>query len=338
MQIARTGVDEGTAASAPISPVGFSYDHLVGFGEAMLRLSASPGQTLETAPSLSVHVGGAELNGLIAATGFGMPSVWVSAVGNDSVGRRIARHARSHGVTTSLTISDDARSGLYFVEMGVSPRSTRVVYDRSSSAASLVDKGSIDWPSLVTENTCLYSSGITAGISAASRQSLEEGISYARSVGAAVAIDINYRQQLWTTEDAYRWTSDIMSKVDILSVSDADLLSLGQRPDDLASARENLGVGMLVVTSKKRMSEVVSVTICAIDERGQSRAAREATVVDPLGAGDAMFGAFLATAPSEGREVAVDNALRAALLTYGVDGDAMDIDPYVMLEGGRILR
>ena len=69
-----------------------------------------------------------------------------------------------------------------------------------------------------------------------------------------------------------------------------------------------------------------------------SEATGEAAVVDPFGAGDAMFGAFLAMAPTETRETAVDHALKAALITYGIHGDAMDADPTAALEGGRILR
>jgi hypothetical protein len=46
----------------------------------------------------------------------------------------------------------------------------------------------------------------------------------------------------------------------------------------------------------------------------------------------------LAAAPTESRETAVDHALKAALITCGIHGDAMDADPAAALEGGRILR
>ncbi len=328
----------GQGDSSAIVPRHRSYDHLVGFGEAMVRLSTPVGQTLETAPSLSTHVGGAELNGLIAATAFGMPSTWVSAVGDDIAGHRIVRHARSYGVTPSLEVADDARSGLYFVEMAAFPRSTRVFYDRGWSAASFIDRGTIDWVKLVTERTCFYSSGITAGISAAARRALEEAIQHSRHVGAVVALDINYRRRLWPADQAYGWMMDVMPDIDILSVSDADLLHLGQKPDDLTAARDALGVGVLVVSSKERTAEAITVTVRAIDDDGVSEATGRAAVVDPFGAGDAMFGAFLATAPTASRDTAVEQALKAALITYGIHGDAMDVDPAAALEGGRILR
>lgn len=314
------------------------YDHLVGFGEAMVRLSTPIGETLETAPSLSTHVGGAELNGLIAATAFGMPATWVSAVGDDIAGHRIVRHTRSYGVTPWLEVSDDARSGLYFVEMAAYPRSTRVFYDRGWSAASFLDRGAIDWSALLTPHTCFYSSGITAGISAAARRALEEAIDHARAVGSIVAFDINYRRRLWPADQAYTWMTDVMPGVDILSVSDADLLHLGQSADDLGAARRALGVQTLIVSAKERTAAAITVTVRAVDAEGVSEATGEAVVVDPFGAGDAMFGAFLATAPTEGRQAAVEHALKAALLTYGIHGDAMDADPAAELDGGRILR
>lgn len=328
--------DDGESAST--GPSTTEYDHLVGFGEAMLRLSTPVGQTLETAPTLTAHVGGAELNGLIAAQAFGMTSTWVSAVADDIAGQRIVRHARSYGITPFLEVTDDARSGLYFVEMAAYPRSTRVFYDRRWSAASCLDRGTIDWTTLLTSRTCLYSSGITAGISAGARRALEEAIDVARAVGAAVAFDVNYRRRLWQSEEAYAWFTNMTPAVDILSVSDADLLQLGHSTDDMEAARVALGVRTLVVSTKERSAEVITVTVCAIDQDGRSEATGEATVVDPLGAGDAMFGAFLATVGRDGREAAVDNALRASLITYGIHGDAMGADPTAELDSGRILR
>jgi 2-dehydro-3-deoxygluconokinase len=304
----------------------------------MVRLSTPIGQTLETAPSLSTHVGGAELNGLIAATAFGMPSTWVSAVGDDIAGRRIARHARSHGVTTALQITDDARSGLYFVEMAAYPRSTRVFYDRKWSAASFLDRGVIDWSKHVTPRTCFYSSGVTAGISSAARGALEEAINDARALGAFVAFDINYRRRLWPADQAYAWVDSVISAVDILSVSRDDLLHLGQSIDDLEAARIGFGVNTLVVSAKERTPEAVTVKVTVIDEGGLSEATGEAAIIDPFGAGDAMFGAFLATAPTRGRQAAVEQALKAGLITYGIHGDAMDADPTTTLDQGRILR
>jgi len=315
-----------------------SYDHLVGFGEAMIRLATRVGESIERVPMLAVQVGGAELNGLIAATSHGMPGTWVSAIGDDIAGRRIVRHCESSGVAHALEVMQEARTGLYFVEMASFPRATRVFYDRSGSAASLLDVGTIDWSGLITPRTCLYSTGITAGISATARASLEEAVDHAVDVGATVALDINYRGQLWSTDEAYNWVRKMMPSLNTLSASDGDLEALGQSTEDLDAVRRDMGLDTLVVSSKQRKASSIFVTVRAVDTGGSYGASGEAFVVDPLGAGDAMFGALLALAPSAGLDIAVQTALNAALIAYGVHGDALSVDPAGALGERGIVR
>lgn len=314
------------------------YERLVGFGEAMLRLTSPTGETLVTATTLAAHVGGAELNGLIAATAYGMPTTWVSAVGDDTAGRRIVHHARASGVRPEVTIDTEARTGTYFVESAAYPRSTPVSYDRSGSAASRLGRGDVCWQDLLDARTCLYSTGITAGISATSRDALDEAVRHAHGVGATVALDVNYRSKLWPADEAYRWVATMLPTVDVLSVSDADLRMLGHADDDLVAARANLGVGALVVTAKTLAPYGATVRVRAVDADGESEASGTAAVVDPFGTGDAMFGAFLATYPALGRDAAVEHGLRAALIVYGLHGDALVADPSGPLDGGRIAR
>lgn len=315
-----------------------SYDHVIGFGEAMVRLSTPVGQTLAQTQALSMHIGGAELNGLIAATAYGMPGTWVSSINDDVLGRQIVQHAESHGVAHSLHITDSTRTGIYFVEMASYPRATQVFYDRSGSAASLLDRGTIDWDELLTSRSCLYSTGITAGTSATSRSSLEEAIDRAVGVGATVALDVNYRSKLWPMDEAYEWVQKVLPTINILSASDADLEALGQPTDNLDAAREALGVDVLVASSKQHRACSTVVTVRAIDARGSSESTGEAFVIDRLGAGDAMFGAFLAVVPTADLSTAVQHALEAALITYGIHGDAMSVNPATALSRRRILR
>lgn len=316
----------------------FSYDHLVGYGEAMVRLSTRVGETLERATDLSAHVGGAELNGLIAATACGMPSKWVSAVGDDVAGRRLVRHAESYGVAHHIRTIEGSRTGLYFVEMAAHPRPSSVSYDRAGSAASQLDTGMTHWGELLTPQSCFYSTGITAAISATSRASLEDAIGHAAGIGATVAFDINYRSKLWSVDEAYAWVKKILPAVDILSVSPADLVELDQPTDDLATARKDMGVDVLVVTSKQRRAGSIVATVCAVDADGTHEASGEASVVDPFGAGDAMLGSLIASMPFSGIEASVHRALNAALFAYGIHGDALGVDPTGVAGDRGILR
>jgi 2-dehydro-3-deoxygluconokinase len=86
---------------------------LVTVGEAMLRLGVRPGETLEDAPVFDVLVGGSEANVAYAAARIGLRAAWVSALPNNSLGRRVAKTLAAGGVDTSLVQwIDGGRLGL----------------------------------------------------------------------------------------------------------------------------------------------------------------------------------------------------------------------------------
>src|SRR6185436_16822562 len=118
---------------------------LVTFGEAMVRLTPPGFQRLEQARSLDVYVGGAELNVAVGAARLGLASRWVSRLTENALGRMIAGRAREQGVDVSVEWTPEDRTGVYFVELGASPRAATVLYDRAGSAMSKVVPGAIDW-------------------------------------------------------------------------------------------------------------------------------------------------------------------------------------------------
>ena len=106
------------------------YD-VVTFGEAMVRLSSPHFQRLEQATSLDLNVGGAELNVAVGITRFGIKSAWVSKLPKNPLGYLICDRAQEFGVDCSHIVwSDQGRAGLYFLELGASPRASSVLYDR----------------------------------------------------------------------------------------------------------------------------------------------------------------------------------------------------------------
>src|SRR5258708_827255 len=134
---------------------------IVGFGEALIRLTASEHRPLEVASTLTIDVGGAELNTLVALAQLGCRARWVSRLPLNPFGRRIAGHARHHGVELAVAWDSNARAGLYFVEEGTHPRPTEVLYDRAGSAASRMQPGMFDWARILHSATALHCSGIT---------------------------------------------------------------------------------------------------------------------------------------------------------------------------------
>lgn len=319
-----------------------AYRRLVGFGEAMLRLTTSTGATLETTSELNSSVGGAELNGLIAATRSGMPSTWVTSLPDNPLGRVVRRHAQANGVNLVAPASKgprQARLGLYFVEMAPPPRPTRITYDRSASAFACLDPDAINWDELLDARTCLYVTGITPPLGDGPHQATDDAIKAARQVGATVALDVNYRCGLWSRTEAGSWLASVLPDVDVLSAGATDLEAAGLGGDDpLVEAVNCFGIHAAVTTTKHRVDGAEEINLRIMTPTGEERATARAGVVDPIGAGDALFGTLLALLPTTDLAIATNRALGAAVTCYGLFGDALVADPWDATQIGGVIR
>lgn len=314
---------------------------LVAFGEAMIRFTTPVGVPLETATGFAAPVGGAELNVAIAARRQGMESLWVSTLPEGPLGDLVARHVAANGVEGVLRRTDSGRLGLYFLEQAVPPRASRIVYDRSDTAFVSEPDPVVAWPDLLDADSYLVVSGITAAVGSEARRATDEAIEAARAAGATVAVDVNYRSSLWSIEDAFDWLKGVIDRVDVLSASREDLLRLGvsgseeeihQRAVELLDLRASVGA------AKRIRGRIVEATIYAATQDGSGEAAVVAEIVDPVGAGDAMFGTFLAGLGRLPLDETVARAAGALVTAYGVAGDALTADPWTPDEWGGVKR
>src|SRR5262245_57884249 len=143
----------------------------------MIRLTPPHNERLERTMSLDLTAGGAELNTAVTLACLGVPSSWVSLLPDTSLGRFIARHARSSGVDTSDIVwvpETQGRTGLYFLEEGVDPRPSAVTYDRAGSAIAQIKPGRLDWRTLLADASALHISGITPALSDGCRSETAE--------------------------------------------------------------------------------------------------------------------------------------------------------------------
>ncbi len=316
-----------------------SYGRLVGFGEAMLRLTVRPGVALETATSFEGSVGGAELNACIAAVRAGMPATWVSALPDSSLGRHVRRHVRANDVDAVVVTRPQARLGLYFLEMAPPPHSLRITYDRTGSAFALLEPDDVDWKRVLAPDTCLLLTGITPPLGDGPRRAVEQALTTAGEVGATVALDVNYRAALWSREEASAWVASVLPRIDVLSASVDDLVALGvEGRDPLAGAVDRFGLQAAVTMSKRRVDDVLEFDVRAATPAAEHRTGERAVVVDPVGAGDALFGTFLAHLPAGDLEVATEQGLRAAVTCVGLFGDALVGDLWDAAETRGVVR
>jgi 2-dehydro-3-deoxygluconokinase len=328
---------------------------VVGLGEALVRLTARDRVPLEYATGLTVDIGGAELNVLIALAQLGCRTRWVSRLPQNPLGRQILGHARRHGVDADIDWDADARSGLYFVEEGVYPRSTQVLYDRVGSAASLIRPGMFDWTRILDSAAALHCTGITCALRPEAEQAVTEAFKLAAGAGVATTFDLNYRSQLWTRPTAAAALSRVLPHVDILFASPFDLeliagtenssgqpepgqLEVGQpedgqqeagRPEaeagrDLAQdVRQTFGISQVIVRTQREVSAgALEVRVEAFGDHRVVAGTARASVLDAFGAGDAAVAAFLARWLAKAPlEEAVGAAARACAYMYTIPGD-----------------
>jgi 2-dehydro-3-deoxygluconokinase len=298
---------------------------LVTFGETMLRYAPPPGERLEAAEELSVHVGGAESNVAVAAARLGREATWLSKLPASPLGDRVERAVAAQGVTTAVVRSETGRQGVYYVEFGGRPRGTDVRYDRADAAVTTATPDELATDRVAAADA-FHTSGITPALSATLADTTRELLATARSAGTRTVLDVNYRSKLWSAEAAAGTLTDLLELVDVLVVAERDAETVFGRSDGPAAVGRGLlaDYGHETVVVTRGAEGAVAVTADAVVEQP----AFEADTRDPVGSGDALVGGFLA------RRLAGDDL--AAALEYGaataavartLDGDMPLVSP-----------
>lgn len=225
---------------------------LLTVGEAMIRLSTPPGELLDDAPRLAVHIGGAESNVAAGVARMGRGARWLSRLTDNVWGRRIVRELAVQGVDCSGVVwTADDRVGMYAIEFGVPPRPTRVTYDRAHSAASHMGPGTFDL-SQIEQVRIVHLTGITAALSEECYALVAAIIERANRAHVPVVFDVNYRAKLWSAQTCAERLSPLLHKVDTVIMARADAETLfglnGEPGDVLRATHARFGVRRAVLT------------------------------------------------------------------------------------------
>ena len=201
---------------------------LVTFGEAMVRLTSPEFMRLEQSASLSLSVGGAELNVAVNAAQLGLRTAWVSRLVDNWSGKLIRNKGQEVGVDMSniAWVSFDGvgyeRNGFYHLELGAGPRASSVTYDRGHSAISKIQPGEIDWASIFANTRWFHLSGITPALSESVAAVVREALQAARTADVKTSYDLNYRSKLWNPEQAQAANREMMPFISVLIGNEED--------------------------------------------------------------------------------------------------------------------
>lgn len=299
---------------------------LITFGETMIRLSTAAGERLETVSSLNIGIGGAESNVAIALARLGRSTSWLSVLPRNPLGQRIAGELQRHGVDTSHVLwaeQPESRAGVYFLDSGVPPRPTQVMYHRSGSAVSGCDPDAID-PSLVSGARLLHLTGITPALSSSCAEVCRRLIAQAQVATIPISFDVNYRALLWPPEQAALELEPICRAATILICgrTDGRLLFGLEGSDEMMVRRlaERFGAPITVLTTGEE-----GATVLVQGQNGDERLIREpavaAQVVDKVGAGDAFAAGFIHGYLGNDLDLATRLGVRLAALKMTIHGD-----------------
>lgn len=273
------------------------YD-VVTFGEAMVRLSPPDYKRLEQTSSLDVNCGGGEYNVAVSCARLGLRSAWVSRLTANPLGRMVANKAREHGVDVShLKWVDGDRVGLYFLELGATPRASRVYYDRAHSAISRIQAGDIDW-SLLRDTRLFHVSGITPALGEACAAQTAIALQAARQYGRATTFDLNYRKTLWTQDQARACMEPMMEHVEVLITTEDDTRLVfgmeGEPPQIAEKLAQTFGFKAVAITIRTATRVWLGQwTAIVYADKLYTDKTYDVEIVDRVGSGDAFSAGFI---------------------------------------------
>jgi 2-dehydro-3-deoxygluconokinase len=290
-------------------------------GEALLRLSVPAGTRLETAATLDVHPAGTEANVVSLLSRLGRRCSWTSALPRHALGRVATREMRLAGVDLSQVVwTDSGRVGTYYVEFGSLPRPTEVIYDRVGSSAAHLAPADMTWDQLLNTRL-LHLTGITPALSPSCREVVAEAVRRAIEAGVPISFDVNYRQKLWSTQEAGDTLLELVQGVSLLlcSADDARLLfGCGGEP---RVAIEQL---MKVTRAQRVVLTLGDRGVLAGDgSRWYRQGAPAVTILDRIGAGDALAAGVIHGWLQDDFRAGLQYGTLLAALALGQHGDTV---------------
>jgi 2-dehydro-3-deoxygluconokinase len=253
---------------------------VVTFGEAMVLLSPTESSPLESAPYFHASVGGAELNCAIGLARLGHLVSWVSRLGNDPFGWKIAKTARGEGVEIGrVRFVEEAPTGIMLKEVRPGSGSRVFYYRKQSPAASLELEQFTD-----SQARILFVTGITPALSAVNRELTIAVVDQFRAAGALIVFDPNMRFRLWSKEEARAVFLELVKRSDVLlpSLVDAELVCGKSDPEAMLDRLTVLGPKQVAIKVGEQ-----GAFFSDEKERGHLPCF-PVSEVDPVGAGDAF--------------------------------------------------
>lgn len=323
---------------------------VVTFGEIMLRLSTPGFSRFVQANQFDAVYGGGEANVAVALSNFGLDSYFVSKLPMHEIGQSAINHLRRFGVKDDFVVRGGNRVGIYFLETGASQRASKVIYDRAGSAVSEMKAAEVDWDAAFAGARWFHWTGITPALGKASQEAIVAACKAAKTAGATISCDLNFRAKLWTTEEAQAVMNPLMEYVDVCIANEEDAerslgLSAGDTNIETGEIDEAGYVQVAKTLKAKYGFETVAITLresfsasrngwsaMLYDDKDCQTPTRskryDIQIVDRVGGGDSFASGLIYGLLSEDNtRDALEFAVAASCLKQTIPGDFNLVSP-----------
>ena len=303
-------------------------------GEPLVALLAVGSAPLADVESFSRHVAGAEANVAVGLARLGHRTLFVGRVGADGFGRAIVRRLRGEEVDVfGVVVDPERRTGLLLRERRTLGPS-EVLYYRAGSAGSALGPPDVEAiASAFPGARWLHLTGITPALSNGAHEAVLRAIELARANDVRISFDVNLRRRLWADEEAAECLRPIAGWADLV-LGDPDELAVvagvARSPDGLEAARTLRAGGSGTVVVKRGPA---GATLVGDGDPVDAPAVPVASVVDPVGAGDAFCAGYLAALLEDvDAPIALRWANGCAAAALSAEGDLVGLPTRVELE------
>ena len=314
---------------------------VVGFGDYLLRLNPRGFFKFIQSPDWEANFTGAEANVCVSLANMGAKAEFVTRVPDNEIARCGIAALNKYRVITDHISTGGDRIGVFYVEKGASQRPSKVIYDRMHSGFTSCKTEDYNWEEIFEGAGYFHFTGITPALGEGVAAVCMDAVKMAKEKGLTVSCDLNYRKNLWTTEQAKATMERLLPYVDILIANEEDaekVLGIYAPNTDVSAGKLNkegyisvakqicdkYGIANVAITLRQSISASDNNWSGMLYTGGKAYFSKEYAVhlVDRVGGGDS-FGAGLIYAYGNGFDAqkSIEYAVAASCLKQTMEWD-----------------
>ena len=315
------------------------------FGEIMGRLNPEGYNRFVQAKLYEMSYAGGEANVAVSLANYGQDVSFVTKLPDNDISKTALRNLKAHDVDVSDVVYGGERIGLYFVEKGASQRASKVIYDRKYSSISMAEREDFDWDKIFDGADWFHFTGITPALSENCAQICLDAVKIAKEKNITVSCDLNFRKNLWSSDEAEKTMSKLMPYVDVAIANEEDCEKVfGIKADNTDVSKGEISRDGYKNVAKK-LSDMFNIPTVAITLRGSISANDNnwaamlykdgeyyfsknylIHIVDRVGGGDSFGGGLIyALSQNYDNQKAIEFAVAASALKHTINLDFNEV-------------